>query len=673
VARSGAECPRAARSGPPRVGLVIDGRSEGAVSDAPGSEDPSRPVKLVVWDLDDTLWTGTLSEGPVVLDPVTAEVVRTLNRRGIVNSVCSKNDRAAARAELEEAGLWDEMVFARIDWSPKGARVAQIVEDAQLRAEDVLFIDDLALNREEVRQAVPGIQVAGPGIIDRLLSLPELAGKDDWQLSRLHQYRVLEQRLADRVATPGSNEEFLRSCEIRVGVFTDAESEADRLFELVNRTNQLNFTKRRPAREEFDALLADTRRSSGYVRVRDRYGDYGICGFFSLSPEGRPDDRPLPDGASGDGVLTDFLFSCRILNMGVEQWLYDFLGRPPVTQVGEVASALEGSVDWITRDDALFDAEAARSAGRPGAGTTTGQPDRVLMVGGCDLAAVEQFLGGDIVTAFSHTGPNGSFVYVGHTETIRQSAAGISTEQGRLVDRIPFLDQGVFASPAVVAPRYDVLVLSVLTDYTQGLYRHRDLGLIAPWHQYNLDATDPGTWPWIERRFGREGVDRAFLQWFAEEFEFLGGITVDRFQENIAWLAASIPSGARLVLLNGAEVPIQRPTEPDRHLHHRAMNAALTQVVVELPNASVCDVRAFALGPDDLMSDIRHYRRHVYLQMAEEIRAVGASGLTPERRSLGHRAFTQVWRFAGRRKVELRRIRRRVARGRAGRSAGPGS
>lgn len=628
--------------------MVIDGRSEGAVSADPASGDPSRPVKLVVWDLDDTLWQGTLSEGPVVLDRATADVVRGLNRRGIVNSVCSKNDRAGARAVLEEAGLWDEVVFARIDWSPKGARVAQIVEDAQLRAEDVLFIDDLALNREEVRQAVPGIQVAGPGIIDRLLSLPELAGKDDRHLSRLRQYRLLEQRLADRVATPGSNEKFLRSCDIRVGVFTDPESEADRLFELVNRTNQLNFTKRRPTREEFDSMLADTRRSSGYIRVRDRYGDYGICGFFSLAPD--------------DGALTDFLFSCRILNMGVEQWVYDFLGRPPVTQVGEVASPLEGSVDWITRDDALFDAEAVPSAGRTGGGTTRSQPDRVLMVGGCDLAAVEQFLGGDIVTSFSHTGPNGSFIYVGHTETIRQSASGISIEQRHLVDRIPFLDQGVFASPAVAEPRYDVLVLSVLTDYTQGLYRHRDLGLVAPWHQYNLDATDPANWPWIERRFGREGIDRDFLRWFADEFEFLGGITVERFQQNVRWLADAIPDGARLILLNGAEVPIERPTEPERHLHHRTMNAALEQVVATLPDASVCDVRAFVRGPDDVMSDIRHYRRHVYLGMAEEIRAVAASGLTDRRRSLGTRVFAQVWRFAGRRKVDLRRIRRRLAR-----------
>ena len=208
-------------------------------------------------------------------------------------------------------------------------------------------------NREEVRHSVPGIQVAGPEIIDGLLDRPQLAGKDDRRLTRLEQYRVLERKVVDRTAVPGSNEGFLRSCDIRIGVFTDAQSEADRLFELVLRTNQLNFTKRRPDRDEFDRLLADTRRATGYVRVRDRYGDYGICGFYSLDPAERS--------------LTDFLFSCRILNMGVEQWLYDRLGRPSVAVVGEVASELDteaqGSVDWITRDEALFDAEVLAAGG----------------------------------------------------------------------------------------------------------------------------------------------------------------------------------------------------------------------------------------------------------------------------------------------------------------------
>jgi FkbH-like protein len=642
-------------SGDGEGGLVIDEWPEGIASDCLASVGPVQPVKMVVWDLDETLWEGTLSEGPVTIHPSRIDLVRALNRRGIVNSICSKNDEAGARAQLEQDDLWSQFVFARIDWSPKGARVARIVEDAQLRPADVLFIDDLPLNREEVRHAVPGIQTAGPEIVDRLLTLPALSGKDDRELSRLSQYRILEEKLVDREAVSDSNEEFLRSCAIRIGVFTDTDPQAERLFELMNRTNQLNFTKRRPDWEEFTAMLADPRWASGYVQVRDRYGDYGICGFYSVSVS--------------DNVLTDFLFSCRVLHMGVEQWMYDYLGRPSVSVVGEVASSLAESVDWITLDQSAFTLGPGGSDHRSGeAVPALSQPNRILMVGGCDLTTTAQFLGGEIVTEFSHTGPTGAFIYVGHSETLRQSAVGISVEQSALVDRIPFLDRKVFSSPAVVAPDYDVLVYSVLTDFTQGLYRHRELGLVVPWHQFNVDVTDPANWPGFERRFAREGMGREFFEWFAQEFECMGGISVDRFQENIRWLATSIPDQANLILLNGSEVPMEQTKEPDRHLHHKKMNAALDSVAADLPNCTVCDVRTFVRTEDDLRSDIRHYRRHIYLRLAEEIRAAGGSHLTvqPDRGIV--RAYRQVYAFAGRRKVQCRRLARRVRRWAASRS-----
>lgn len=617
-----------------------------ADTDEPTADGVSGPVKLVVWDLDDTLWAGTLSEGPVELDPAHGELVRTLNRRGIVNAICSKNEPAAARARLEEAGLWDEFVFARIDWSPKGPRVAQIIEDIQLRAENVLFIDDHPLNRGEVRHFAPGIQTAGPDILDGLLALPELTGKADSGRSRLEQYRVLERKVADRQAADVDNDAFLRSCDITVGVFYDTETERDRLYELVHRTHQLNFTKRRPTREQFEAMLADPFHETGYVRVRDRYGTYGVCGFYSRSP---------------DGALEDFLFSCRVLHMGVEQWLYAHLGRPELSIVGEVAATLDGSVDWVTLDN-----DACEVDRRPdlvhGALEPT-QPNRVLMIGGCDLTTTAQFLGGRITTDFAHTGPTGAFIHVGHTELLRQSAAGLTDEQRGLVRRIPFVDEGVYASPAVVAPDFDVLVYSVLTDYTQALYRHRRLGLVVPWHQLDMDVTDPARWPALERRFGRESVDRAFLAWFADEFEYLGGISPESFQENLRWLADRIPAGAQVVFLNGAEVPLDNPKEPDRHLRHRTMNAALDEVVASLPDAVVCDVRTFVRTEDDLTDHLRHYRRQAYLQMAEEIRAATTSDLTVEPEGLARRIFDACYKFAGRRRVEVRRLRKRLRTG----------
>ena len=609
---------------------------------------PPAPVKMVVWDLDETFWQGTLSEGPVVIHASRIDLVRSLNRRGIVNAICSKNDPDAARTQLEAAGIWEEFVFARVDWTPKGPRVAAIVEDAQLRPENVLFVDDLPSNLGEARHFAPGLQTAGPELLGHLLELPHLAGKDDSALSRLRQYKVLERKLVDRQSAPGSNEAFLRSCDIRVRVHEDAAGEADRLHELALRTNQLNFTKRRPDRQAFATMLADPSIASGYVEASDRYGDYGICGFYAL------------DRASG--VLVDYLFSCRVLNMGIEQWLYDRLGRPELEVVGDVASSLVGTVDWITLDDGT--ADPPLPAGGPPRSERSG---RILIVGGCDLSTTADFLGGDITTEFAHPGPTGAFIHAGHTETLRQSANGLTTEEEALVGRLPIVDRATYRSAAVVDPDYDVLVLSVLTDYTQGLYRHRTTGLVVPWNQAAFDVTDPANRERLVRRHARESLDDEWFSWFGDEFEWLGGISPERFQENIAWLAGTIPDSARLILVNGAEYPLDNPREPDRHLHHKTMNAALDEVVATLSNARVCDVRTFLVRPDDFTDHIRHYRRRSYLTMAEEIRAAGAA-LDVEPESWATELYAKAYRFAGRRKLDVGRLARRVRGSGAGRA-----
>ncbi len=293
------------------TGTAAAGPSNGGRSAAPVAP-LQAALKLVIWDLDETLWKGTLSEGEVALDPLAGEIVRTLNRRGIVSSICSKNDPDRARERLTAEQLWDEFVFPSISWTPKGPRIAQIVEDLQLRPVNVLFIDDNFSNLQEALHFVPELQIAEPDILSELLAQPQAKGKDDSGLTRLAQYKVLERKAADRRIASAGNEEFLRSCDIRVQLEDDCAEQAPRLLDLVNRSNQLNFTKSRITPEQLEQMLADSDRETRFVRAHDRYGDYGICGFYSLK----------------DGHLTDFVFSCRILHMGIEQWVYERLGRP---------------------------------------------------------------------------------------------------------------------------------------------------------------------------------------------------------------------------------------------------------------------------------------------------------------------------------------------------------
>ena len=147
---------------------------------------PTEEVKIVIWDLDDTFWRGTLAEDGQV-EPVARNIerVRQLAARGIVSSACSKNDEHAALAALSEMGVRDHFVFVAIGWSPKGAAVVSLLQRAGLRPANALFVDDHPSNRAEVASAAAGVRVLSPE--DFSATDVSVWGAPDPQRTRLQQ------------------------------------------------------------------------------------------------------------------------------------------------------------------------------------------------------------------------------------------------------------------------------------------------------------------------------------------------------------------------------------------------------------------------------------------------------------------------------------------------------
>jgi len=562
-----------------------------------------KQIKLVIWDLDETFWKGTLSEGPVIPVPEHQRVVHELTCRGIVNSIASKNTFADAKACLEQQGVWDCFVFPKIAWQPKGPLLASIIEDMQLRPENVLFIDDNHLNREEARHYSPGLQTAGPEIIGGLLELEACRGKDDSALSRLKQYRLLEQKARDRQEAAGGNEAFLRSCNIRVRVCRDCTPEKERLLELINRTNQLNYTKHRLTAGELEKLLMDPSVETAYVQVTDTYGDYGICGFYALA----------------GGVLAHFLFSCRILNMGVEHWLYHRLGCPGIDITGEVATPLAGSTppDWISEGS-----PAAAADGHQGVQHKQ-QSVHIIIKGGCDLLQTQAYLmrGGIFAAEVDYVSDAGYRINNSHTEIVKRCTQSSLKNYGAIIDKLYFLDRSAFRTD-FFSSNYHVCIYSVLDDYTRGLYRYRTSDFIIPFGDYTLDLTDQATWEYHSRRSGKHRLSPDFMEWFKNSFSFVGPIDPSSFKQNIAWLCSNIPRDRLLIILNGSEIPFGKGAQQQRWERHRALNRALEETVDGMPHAAICDVRKFVQSPADHVHNIRHYTRQVYFHIAGEINAI---------------------------------------------------
>ena len=334
-------------------------------------------VRLVIWDLDETYWSGTLTEGGITYIQKNHDIVIELAKRGIISSICSKNDFNDVYKVLVEYKIADYFVFPSISWQPKGARIAQIVEDIQLRPETVIFIDDNPNNLAEVLNYVPGIRVQDQHFISSMLEHVHFKGKDDRDLTRLKQYQLLYQKKKDEVSHAGDSSDFLRKCDIQLLIEYDIEQHYERAIELINRTNQLNFTKNRLPEEKEAAkkILLDSikgfNKQAGLIKVVDKYGDYGFTGFY------------LTRYSGNETTLEHFCFSCRTLGMGVEYWVYDHLKRPQLNVVGDVIVDIfeNKKVDWITA-----------GTGEKKVANVNEQYGEIRMYGGCEVNAIGHYL-----------------------------------------------------------------------------------------------------------------------------------------------------------------------------------------------------------------------------------------------------------------------------------------
>ncbi|GAA3996942.1 hypothetical protein GCM10022408_04480 [Hymenobacter fastidiosus] len=568
-----------------------------------------QPIKLVIWDLDDTFWQGTLSEGAVEALAENLALVRDTAARGIIHTIVSKNDFAAAEAKLTELGIRDLFVFPRISWQPKGPIIRELLASMQLRAPNALFLDDNPINRAEAQFYNPQLQVADPADLPRLAPLLRASGKPDPELSRLEQYRLLERQQQAR-SSYQDNRAFLRDSQVRIE-FREGPAvgpDLDRIEELINRSNQLNFTKQRVTKAGLAAGFEDQTCRWGTVRVRDRFGDYGLVGVYCVDQQANR--------------LTQLVFSCRILHLGVEQFTYAWLGFPPLTVQGEVATALNATdtPDWISGETAPAEGATDRPA-------TEAEPKgrlRVLLKGGCDLGQLTPFLHAfqlDVSEEFNFVNENQIPVHVEHTVLLRHGRELPAAGQQRLAATLPFLGREAFDTKLWNAD-FDVLIYSPLMDYTQELYREKATGLEIPFGGYqDLTAVDPAAQAakYTQRRF--RGLEEDFLRRFQQEFTCEGQISPLRFQENLRWLRTRLPAHVPIFFLNGAEIDVPGSGETGAAVRQAGMNQALQEFVTGAANCFIIDVRDFVRTPADVTNNLRHYQRPHYRTLAQRVAA----------------------------------------------------
>ncbi len=290
--------------------------------------------KLLVLDLDDTLWGGIVGDqgwqnlrlgghdpvGEALVD--FQHAILALSKRGVALAVVSKNEESVA---LDAIKSHPEMIIKeehlsgwRINWRDKAQNIADLVKELNLGLQSVVFIDDNPIERARVREALPEVLVPewpedktryveafhALGVFD----VPRISQED---LDRTKMYAQERQRETLK-ANVSSLDDWLDSLGTKVRFEPLGPANLPRTAQLLNKTNQMNLRTRRLSETELMTWANEPGHELWAVHVSDKMGDAGLTGILGLD-------------ASGDVVtVADYVLSCRVMGRRVEETLVWF-------------------------------------------------------------------------------------------------------------------------------------------------------------------------------------------------------------------------------------------------------------------------------------------------------------------------------------------------------------
>jgi FkbH-like protein len=269
---------------------------------------PTEQIKCVVWDLDNTLWNGTLLEGDdLVLMPGVTNIIRELDNRGILQSIASKNDHATAWQKVADFGLDDYFLHPQIHWGEKTASIKMIAGRLRVPLNTFAFVDDQDLERDEVRYCFPEVIVVDSADMNTLLEMARLQPTviTNESRGRRQMYKADILREQSESSFVGTRAQFLETLGMHVTIRPASGGDLARAEELTVRTHQLNTTGRFYSCARLNELINRDDHLVLVADLTDRYGSSGTIGLALI--ERRPKTW----------TLNLLIMSCRVLTRGV--------------------------------------------------------------------------------------------------------------------------------------------------------------------------------------------------------------------------------------------------------------------------------------------------------------------------------------------------------------------
>jgi FkbH-like protein len=281
-------------------------------------------IKCVVIDLDNTLWNGIFIEDKKVgVRQEICDILLALVSRGIIITICSKNNESSKDKILDIIGndsygryIKDLFAIFKINWKPKSENIKEIAKTLNIGLDTIAFFDDSEFERNEVLANTKDVRIYTDNDIYYCLNNPAFNPINgiitvDTQ-KRINTYKENINRNDNLEKCKKENksnqyELFMINSAFKLDIMTANKDHVSRIYELIQRTNQMNATLKRTELYNLNNYIMDEKYIIYVINLNDRYGDYGCIGTVIL----KEINKDIIE-------INEFIFSCRAMGKNVE-------------------------------------------------------------------------------------------------------------------------------------------------------------------------------------------------------------------------------------------------------------------------------------------------------------------------------------------------------------------
>jgi len=298
-----------------------------------------RSKKLIILDLDNTLWGGVFADdgiGEISLGPDTNDgrayyefqkYILKLKKQGILLSICSKNNYDNIRGVFSHPYMLlkeKDFISVIINWEDKYVNIKKIFKELNLTEESCIFIDDNKIEREEVKQYLPNVAV------------PEINDDPSKFIEIIHNNKFFttfsENTNEDKIRNKSYNQNinrnnykkkfenkdiFLKSLNTKINIKKLDNFSLDRSVQLINKTNQFNLNSTMVEKNQFLKFAKQNNSFIFTADVKDKFGEYGIISIIYGNINNS--DKSI--------IILNWVMSCRIFNRKIENSIFIYINN----------------------------------------------------------------------------------------------------------------------------------------------------------------------------------------------------------------------------------------------------------------------------------------------------------------------------------------------------------